>query len=223
MGLRAPLLLVPVAALGLVLAQTRPWAVGGDRPAKDDKAVSKFTYGKDVAPLLTKYCNGCHGGARPKANLDAVPVSGEDQGSTSRPIDLRLRAVWATLLAVFFTVPPTVFTLTFMPIYLTGTFHSIQAAIGDMVGAGWGRIVTISSAAGQTASPRQAHYSASKGGVIALTEQVQFNSYSPTGIEQITNRTWAGWNTHETGNRYDATLELEGGPVIDRITVPNLF
>jgi NAD(P)-dependent dehydrogenase (short-subunit alcohol dehydrogenase family) len=53
---------------------------------------------------------------------------------------------------------------------LTGTFHCIQAAIDDMVAALWGRIVTISSAAGQTASRRQAHYSASKGGVIALTK-----------------------------------------------------
>jgi len=53
---------------------------------------------------------------------------------------------------------------------LTGTFHCIQAAIRDMVAGRWGRIVTISSAAGQTASPRQAHYSASKGGVIALTK-----------------------------------------------------
>lgn len=57
-----------------------------------------------------------------------------------------------------------------LAVNLTGTFHCIQAAIGDMVAAGWGRIVTISSAAGQTASPRQAHYSASKGGVIALTK-----------------------------------------------------
>ena len=39
-----------------------------------------------------------------------------------------------------------------------------------MVAGRWGRIVTISSAAGQTASPRQAHYSASKGGVIAMTK-----------------------------------------------------
>ena len=59
-----------------------------------------------------------------------------------------------------------------MAVNLTGTFHCMQAAIGDMVDAGWGRIVTISSAAGQSASPRQAHYSASKGGVIALTKTV---------------------------------------------------
>ena len=57
-----------------------------------------------------------------------------------------------------------------LAVNLTGTFHCIQAAIGDMVASRWGRIVTISSAAGQTASPRQAHYSASKGGVIALTK-----------------------------------------------------
>jgi NAD(P)-dependent dehydrogenase (short-subunit alcohol dehydrogenase family) len=57
-----------------------------------------------------------------------------------------------------------------LAVNLTGTFHCIQAAIADMVAARWGRIVTISSAAGQTASPRQAHYSASKGGVIALTK-----------------------------------------------------
>ena len=55
---------------------------------------------------------------------------------------------------------------------LTGTFHCVQAAISDMLAGGWGRIVTISSAAGQTASRRQGHYSASKGGVIAMTKTI---------------------------------------------------
>jgi NAD(P)-dependent dehydrogenase (short-subunit alcohol dehydrogenase family) len=59
-----------------------------------------------------------------------------------------------------------------LEVNLTGTFHCLQAAIGDMVAGRWGRIVTISSAAGQTASPRQAHYSASKGGVIAMTKTI---------------------------------------------------
>jgi len=59
-----------------------------------------------------------------------------------------------------------------LDVNLTGTFDCIQAAIGDMVASRWGRIVTISSAAGQTASPRQAHYSASKGGVIAMTKTI---------------------------------------------------
>jgi NAD(P)-dependent dehydrogenase (short-subunit alcohol dehydrogenase family) len=64
---------------------------------------------------------------------------------------------------------------------LTGTFHCVQAAIADMVAAEWGRIVTISSSAGQTGSPRQADYSASKGGVIALTKTVA-REYGALGI-----------------------------------------
>jgi NAD(P)-dependent dehydrogenase (short-subunit alcohol dehydrogenase family) len=56
-----------------------------------------------------------------------------------------------------------------LAINLTGTFNCVQAAIPDMVEAGWGRVVTISSAAGQAAAPGQADYVASKGAVIALT------------------------------------------------------
>jgi len=53
---------------------------------------------------------------------------------------------------------------------LTGTFSCAQAAIADMLAAGWGRIVTISSSSAQSGAPRMAHYVASKGGVIALTK-----------------------------------------------------
>jgi 2-hydroxycyclohexanecarboxyl-CoA dehydrogenase len=53
---------------------------------------------------------------------------------------------------------------------LTGTFTSIHAALPDMVAAGWGRIVTISSSSAQSGAPKMAHYAASKGGVIALTK-----------------------------------------------------
>jgi 2-hydroxycyclohexanecarboxyl-CoA dehydrogenase len=51
---------------------------------------------------------------------------------------------------------------------LTGTFHCVQAVIGDMTGAGWGRVVMISSSSAQRGAPKMAHYAASKGGVIAL-------------------------------------------------------
>ncbi|WP_026239589.1 SDR family NAD(P)-dependent oxidoreductase [Parafrankia discariae] len=64
---------------------------------------------------------------------------------------------------------------------LTGTFNCLQSAIGDMTAAGWGRVVTISSAAGQIGSRHQAHYSASKGGVIALTRTVALE-YAARGI-----------------------------------------
>jgi NAD(P)-dependent dehydrogenase (short-subunit alcohol dehydrogenase family) len=68
-----------------------------------------------------------------------------------------------------------------LAVNLTGTFHCIQSAIPDMVAAGWGRIVTISSAAGQSGSLHQAHYSASKGGVIALTKALAIE-YGRHGI-----------------------------------------
>jgi NAD(P)-dependent dehydrogenase (short-subunit alcohol dehydrogenase family) len=52
---------------------------------------------------------------------------------------------------------------------LTGTFTCAQAVVPDMIAAGWGRIVTISSSSAQSGAPRMAHYAASKGGVISLT------------------------------------------------------
>ena len=56
-----------------------------------------------------------------------------------------------------------------LAINLTGTFNCVQAAVPDMIEASWGRVVTISSTAGQAAPPGQADYVTSKGGVIALT------------------------------------------------------
>ena len=53
---------------------------------------------------------------------------------------------------------------------LTGTFTCLQLAVADMVAAGWGRIVTISSSSAQSGAPNMAHYVASKGGVIGLTK-----------------------------------------------------
>jgi NAD(P)-dependent dehydrogenase (short-subunit alcohol dehydrogenase family) len=53
---------------------------------------------------------------------------------------------------------------------LTGTFTCVQAALPDMLEAGWGRIVTISSSSAQSGAPDMTHYAASKGGVIGLTK-----------------------------------------------------
>lgn len=66
-------------------------------------------------------------------------------------------------------------------INLTGTFHCIQSAVPDMLAAGWGRIVTISSSSAQSGAPRMAHYVASKGGVIGLTRALAIE-FAPNGI-----------------------------------------
>ncbi|MGH8995681.1 MAG: SDR family NAD(P)-dependent oxidoreductase [Acidimicrobiales bacterium] len=57
-----------------------------------------------------------------------------------------------------------------LAVNLTGTFICVQAALPDMLAAGWGRIVTISSSSAQSGAPNMAHYAASKGGVIGLTK-----------------------------------------------------
>jgi 2-hydroxycyclohexanecarboxyl-CoA dehydrogenase len=68
-----------------------------------------------------------------------------------------------------------------LAVNLTGTFHCVQAAIPDMLAAGWGRIVTISSSSAQSGAARMAHYAASKGGVIGLTKALAVE-YAPNGI-----------------------------------------
>ena len=68
-----------------------------------------------------------------------------------------------------------------LAINLTGTFHCVQAAIPDMLSARWGRVVTISSSSAQQGAPRMAHYSAAKGGVIALTRTLA-REYAAFGI-----------------------------------------
>lgn len=52
---------------------------------------------------------------------------------------------------------------------LTGPFLCTRAVLPDMLAAGWGRIVNISSSSAQSGASRMAHYAASKGGVIGFT------------------------------------------------------
>ena len=75
---------------------------------------------------------------------------------------------------------------------LTGTFHCVQAVIGDMTAAGWGRVVMISSSSAQRGAPGMTHYAASKGGVIAFGKTlalefakrgVTVNNIAPSVVE----------------------------------------
>jgi 3-oxoacyl-(acyl-carrier-protein) reductase len=59
-----------------------------------------------------------------------------------------------------------------MRVNLDGVFHTTQLAAQDMVGAGWGRIINISSIVGQTGNFGQANYAATKGALISFTESL---------------------------------------------------
>lgn len=54
------------------------------------------------------------------------------------------------------------------------------------------------------------------GGVIAIGEEQHF-------AEGGTDSAWTAWNLHQTGTRYDATIDTEGGPRVDRIRIPTPF
>lgn len=64
---------------------------------------------------------------------------------------------------------------------LNGVFHSIQATVPDMIEAGWGRIVNISSSSTHGGQPYMAHYVSAKSAVNGLTKSLALE-LGPSGI-----------------------------------------
>lgn len=81
-----------------------------------------------------------------------------------------------------------------LDVNLKGAFHCTRAAARPMMKARYGRIVNIASVAGVIGNPGQANYSASKGGLIALTKTtalelasrgINCNAVAPGFIETV--------------------------------------
>lgn len=64
---------------------------------------------------------------------------------------------------------------------LHGVFHTVQAVLPDMVEAGWGRIVNISSSSTHSGAPYMSHYVAAKSAVNGLTKSLALE-FGPSGI-----------------------------------------
>jgi 2-hydroxycyclohexanecarboxyl-CoA dehydrogenase len=64
---------------------------------------------------------------------------------------------------------------------LKGPFLCTKAVLPDMLVAGWGRIVNITSSSAQMGTPYMAHYVAAKGGLMALTKALAME-YASRGI-----------------------------------------
>ena len=82
---------------------------------------------------------------------------------------------------------------TMIDVNLSGTWRTVRAAIPAMIEAGnGGSVVIVSSAAGLKALPGEGHYSASKAGVVALTNalalevgeyRIRVNSVHPYAVD----------------------------------------
>jgi len=68
-----------------------------------------------------------------------------------------------------------------LDVNLNGVFHCIQATLPDMIEAGWGRIVNISSSSTHSGQPFMAPYVAAKSAVNGLTKSLALE-YGPDGI-----------------------------------------
>jgi 2-hydroxycyclohexanecarboxyl-CoA dehydrogenase len=64
---------------------------------------------------------------------------------------------------------------------LHGVFHMIQAVLPEMIEAGWGRIVNISSSSTHSGTPYMTHYVSAKSGVNGLTKSLALE-YGPAGV-----------------------------------------
>jgi len=68
-----------------------------------------------------------------------------------------------------------------MAVNLDGPFFCARATVPDMIAAGWGRIVNISSSSAQGGQQFMVHYASSKAGVIGMTKALALE-LGPEGI-----------------------------------------
>jgi len=68
-----------------------------------------------------------------------------------------------------------------MAVNLKGTYQATQVVLPDMVKAKWGRIINLSALGAQSGAPNMVHYTATKGGVIAMTRSLAIE-LGPKGI-----------------------------------------
>lgn len=103
------------------------------------------------------------------SNRAAVTAAAEATRAALGPIGIIVTSAGIARFTPLLEIEPAEWDL-ILAVNLTGTFDCIRAVVPDMLEAGWGRIVTISSSSAQSGTRNMAHYVASKGGVISLTK-----------------------------------------------------
>ena len=105
------------------------------------------------------------------ANPDGVKAAFAEASAARGPIAILVNNAGAAESAPFLKTSVELWQR-MLSVNLTGTFLCSQAALPDMLDAGWGRIVNIASTAGQKGYAYVAAYTAAKHGVIGLTRSL---------------------------------------------------
>ncbi len=144
-------------ALALARAGARVLAV-----ARSAEALEQLAHEADIEPIVSSIdtperCARVAAEAHGRAGPVTILVNNAGRaGYLDRPIWEQDREGWRAT----------------MDVNLDAPFELTRLLVGDMLAAGWGRIVMISSTAGQVGAPAMSPYCASKHGVIGLMRSV---------------------------------------------------
>jgi NAD(P)-dependent dehydrogenase (short-subunit alcohol dehydrogenase family) len=165
MAARQRVAVVTGAASGMGLAIARRLAAGGDRVAVLDLQAEGALR---AAEALREAGGRALGLAADVTDRDTVDAALGKVRAELGPVAIMVTAAGVDAFERFGDITRDSWER-ILAVNLTGTFHCLQAAVPDMLEAGWGRMVTISSSSAQSGSAHMAHYVAAKAGVIGLT------------------------------------------------------
>lgn len=154
------------------------------RLAKDGAAISVWDLNGDAAEKTVELVQAAGGSAMSCAgdasSAEQIAVNAEATRKALGPIQILVNNAGISDFCRFQEISSEQLSRT-LDINVKGPFFCTQAIIPDMLDAGWGRIVNISSSSAQTGAATMTHYSASKGAVVAFTRSLS-QEFAATGI-----------------------------------------
>lgn len=143
------------------------WDVNGAGAAETAKLVTDAG-GRAIA--ITADCS----------NAETIHAAAEETRAKLGPIVILVNNAGIVSFFPYLEIPDDVWDKV-IHVNLKGPHLCCREIIPDMLAAGWGRIINITSSSTQSGSSGQAHYVASKGGLLTLTKALAVE-FGGTGI-----------------------------------------
>jgi 2-hydroxycyclohexanecarboxyl-CoA dehydrogenase len=154
------------------------------RLARDEAAVAIWDLNGAGAEETAKLITAAGGKALPltvdAANKGAIKAAADQTRAALGPIAIIVNNAGITGFVPFGQLEEDVFDR-MIAINLKGPYLCIKEVIPDMLAAGWGRIINITSSSIQTGAPGMVHYVASKSGLLGITKAIAVE-YADKGI-----------------------------------------